>query len=46
MADRKMKRVEDSMAEQSFLLMPRCLNAAGYLLADNCLHGLTRLRGL
>ena len=31
MSERKMKRVEDSLTEQSHLLMPKCLNAAGYL---------------
>ena len=29
MSERKMKRVEDSLTEQSHLLMPKCLNAAG-----------------
>ena len=42
MSERKMKRVEDSLTEQSHLLMPKCLNAAGICLADSCLHGLMK----
>ena len=40
MSERKMKRVEDSLTEQSHLLMPKCLNAAGS--AGSCLHGLMK----
>ena len=39
MSERKMKRVEDSLTEQSHLLMPKCLNAAGYLFGG---HGLMK----
>lgn len=46
MADRKMKRVEDSMAEQSFLLMPRCLNAAGYLFGGQLLAWIDETAGI
>ena len=37
MSERKMKRVEDSLTEQSHLLMPKCLNAAGYLFGGQLL---------
>ena len=37
MSERKMKRVADSMTEQSHLLMPKCLNAAGYLFGGQLL---------
>ena len=37
MSERKMKRVGDSLTEQSHLLMPKCLNAAGYLFGGQLL---------
>ena len=43
---RKMKRVEDSMAEQSYLLMPRCLNAAGYLFGGQLLAWIDETAGI
>lgn len=46
MAERKMKRVEDSMAEQSHLLMPRCLNAAGYLFGGQLLAWIDETAGI
>lgn len=46
MGERKMKRVEDSMAEQSHLLMPRCLNAAGYLFGGQLLAWLDETAGI
>ncbi len=46
MEKRKMKRVEDSMAEQSHLLMPRCLNAAGFLFGGQLLAWLDETAGI
>lgn len=46
MSERKMKRVEDSMAEQSYLLMPRCLNAAGYLFGGQLLAWIDETAGI
>ena len=46
MAERKMKRVEDSMTEQSHLLMPRCLNAAGYLFGGQLLAWIDETAGI
>lgn len=44
--ERKMKRVEDSMAEQSHLLMPRCMNAAGYLFGGQLLAWIDEIAGI
>ncbi len=44
--ERKMKRVEDSMVEQSYLLMPRCLNAAGYLFGGQLLAWIDETAGI
>ncbi|MDY3251273.1 MAG: acyl-CoA thioesterase [Candidatus Choladocola sp.] len=46
MPERKMKRVEDSMVEQSHLLMPRCLNAAGYLFGGQLLAWIDEAAGI
>lgn len=46
MPDRKMKRVEDSMVEQSYLLMPKCLNAAGYLFGGQLLAWIDETAGI
>lgn len=46
MEKRKMKRVEDSMAEQSHLLMPRCFNAAGFLFGGQLLAWLDETAGI
>ena len=46
MPERKMKRVEDSMAEQSHLLMPKCLNAAGYLFGGQLLAWIDETAGI
>lgn len=46
MPDRKMKRVEDSIVEQSYLLMPRCLNAAGYLFGGQLLAWIDETAGI
>ena len=46
MTERKMKRVEDSMVEQSYLLMPRCLNAAGYLFGGQLLAWIDETAGI
>lgn len=46
MAERKMKRVEDSMVEQSYLLMPRNLNAAGYLFGGQLLSWIDETAGI
>lgn len=46
MAERKMKRVEDSMVEQSFLLMPRHLNAAGHLFGGQLLAWIDETAGI
>ena len=46
MAEKKMKRVEDSMVEQSYLLMPRCLNAAGYLFGGQLLAWIDETAGI
>ena len=46
MTERKMKRVEDSMTEQSHLLMPRCLNAAGYLFGGQLLAWIDETAGI
>ena len=45
MSERKMKRVEDSLTEQSHLLMPKCLNAAGYLFGGQLLAGSMKQQG-
>lgn len=46
MAERKMKRVEDSLTEQSHLLMPKCLNAAGYLFGGQLLAWIDETAGI
>ena len=46
MAERKMKRVEDSLTEQSHLLMPKCLNAAGYLFGGQLLAWIDEMAGI
>lgn len=46
MTERKMKRVSDSMVEQSYLLMPRCLNAAGYLFGGQLLAWIDETAGI
>lgn len=46
MSERKMKRVEDSMVEQSYLLMPRCLNAAGHLFGGQLLAWIDETAGI
>lgn len=46
MSERIMKRVEDSMAEQSHLLMPRCMNAAGFLFGGQLLAWLDEIAGI
>ena len=43
---RKMKRVEDSLTEQSHLLMPKCLNAAGYLFGGQLLAWIDETAGI
>ena len=45
MSERKMKRVEDSLTEQSHLLMPKCLNAAGYLFGGQLLAWIDETAG-
>lgn len=45
-SERKMKRVEDSMAEQSYLLMPKYLNAAGYLFGGQLLSWIDETAGI
>lgn len=46
MSERTFKRVEDSMAEQSHLLMPRHLNAAGYLFGGQLLAWIDETAGI
>lgn len=46
MPERKMKRVEDSMVTQSHLLMPKCLNAAGYLFGGQLLAWIDETAGI
>ena len=46
MEQRKMKRVEDSMTEQSHLLFPRDLNADGRLFGGQLLAWIDELAGL
>ena len=46
MSKRKMKRVEDSLTEQSHLLMPKCLNAAGYLFGGQLLAWIDETAGI
>ena len=46
MSERKMKRVEDSLTEQSHLLMPKCLNAAGYLFGGQLLAWIDETAGI
>ena len=46
MSERKMKRVADSMTEQSHLLMPKCLNAAGYLFGGQLLAWIDETAGI
>ena len=46
MAERKMKRVADSMVEQSYLLMPRYLNAAGNLFGGQLLAWIDETAGI
>lgn len=46
MSERKMKRVEDSLTEQSHLLMPKCLNAAGYLFGGQLLAWIDEPAGI
>ena len=44
--ERKMKRMEDSLTEQSHLLMPKCLNAAGYLFGGQLLAWIDETAGI
>lgn len=44
--NRKMKRVEDSMVEQSYLLMPKHLNAAGHLFGGQLLSWIDEVAGI
>lgn len=44
--ERKMKRMEDSLTEQSHLLMPRHLNAAGYLFGGQLLAWIDETAGI
>ncbi len=46
MSERKMKRVEDSLTEQSHLLMPKCLNAAGFLFGGQLLAWIDETAGI
>lgn len=46
MSERKMKHVEDSMVEHSHLLMPRDLNAAGYLFGGQLLAWIDETAGI
>ena len=46
MSERKMKRFEDSLTEQSHLLMPKCLNAAGYLFGGQLLAWIDETAGI
>lgn len=46
MPERKMKRVEDSMVTQSHFLMPRCMNAAGYLFGGQLLAWIDETAGI
>lgn len=46
MSERRMKRVEDSLTEQSHLLMPKCLNAAGYLFGGQLLAWIDETAGI
>lgn len=46
MSERKMKRVEDSLTEQSHLLMPGCLNAAGFLFGGQLLSWIDETAGI
>ena len=46
MAERKMKRVEESMVEQSYLLMPKYLNPYGYLFGGQLLAWIDETAGI
>ncbi|MDO4633652.1 MAG: acyl-CoA thioesterase [Eubacteriales bacterium] len=46
MAERKMKRVSDSLTEQVHLIMPRSLNAAGFLFGGELLSWLDETAGI
>ncbi len=46
MTDRKMKRVEDSITEQSHLIMPKSLNSAGYLFGGELLAWIDETAGI
>lgn len=46
MAEREKKRVEDSMVEQSYFLMPRCLNGKGHLFGGQLLEWIDETAGL
>ena len=46
MAERMMKRVEESMVEHSYLLMPRNLNASGHLFGGQLLEWIDETAGI
>ncbi|MDO5361412.1 MAG: acyl-CoA thioesterase [Eubacteriales bacterium] len=46
MSERKMKRVEDSITEQSHLIMPRDLNSSGYLFGGQLLAWIDETAGI
>lgn len=46
MSERKMKRVEDSITEQSHLIMPKSLNSAGYLFGGELLAWIDETAGI
>ena len=46
MEEREKKRVEDSMVEQSYFLMPRCLNGKGHLFGGQLLEWIDETAGL
>ena len=46
MSERVMKRVEESMVEHSYLLMPRNLNASGHLFGGQLLEWIDETAGI
>lgn len=46
MPERRMKRVEDSLTEQTHILMPRSLNPAGYLFGGQLLEWIDETAGI
>lgn len=46
MSERKMKRVEDSITEQTHLIMPKSLNSTGYLFGGELLAWIDETAGI